>query len=134
MNWGKVILGGVLAGIVVTLAGYVLHEVILGATYEKYPDVFTQQGGSPAWFFVIGILISLFAAILFAKTRRCWADGLMGGVTFGFWLGMVAFFSTFYNPLVIDGFPYFLSWCWGGCNLIEAVLGGAVLGLVFKTA
>ncbi len=31
----------------------------------------------------------------------------------------------FYNTLVLDGFPYFLSWCQGGANLIGAVVLGA---------
>ena len=40
----------------------------------------------------------------------------------------------FYNTLVLDGFPYFLSWCQGGANLIGAVVLGAALGAVIKQA
>ena len=52
---------------------------------------------------------------------------------FGFWLGLVAFFSPFYDSLVIEGFPYFLSWCWGGANLISLVIFGAVIGAIYKS-
>jgi len=56
----------------------------------------------------------------------------MGGVAFGFLLGLVYFFQPFYNPLVIQGFPYHLAWCWGGVNLIDSVLFGATVGLIIK--
>ena len=58
----------------------------------------------------------------------------MGGVTFGFFLGLVAYFTNFYNPLVIEGFPYYLSWCWGAINVISFLVLGAVLGLMMKKA
>ena len=76
--------------------------------------------------------IGIFAAILFAKTRTSWAESWKGGATFGFWLSLTAFFANFYYPLVLEGFPYYLSWCWGGINVIEGVIGGAVLGLIYK--
>ena len=132
MSWTKVLGAGIVAGIVVNLVNWVLHGGILGATYGKYPDVFTQTETNPIWFFVVAIAIAIFFTALFAKTRECWAAGARGGMTYGFWLGLVAFFSGFYNPLVIDGFPYFLAWCWGGVNLIGGVVGGTVIGLIIK--
>lgn len=133
MNWSKVILGGIAAGLVVAIVDYILHGFIMVETYTKYP-VFTQTAANPLWFVAIAILIALFAAILFGKTRSCWAEGIGGGAVFGFWLAMVAFFANFYPPLVLEGFPYFLAWCWGGINVIEGVVGGAVLGLIYKQA
>jgi hypothetical protein len=55
-----------------------------------------------------------------------------GGMTFGFWLGLVAFFATFYNPLIFQGFPYFLSWCWGAITLIGWLVYGAIVGAMYK--
>ena len=45
---------------------------------------------------------------------------------------MAIVFGNFYNPLVIDGFPYYLAWCHGGITLIGSVVGGAVVGLMIK--
>ena len=132
MNWSKVLLAGVVAGVVKNLADWVMHGFIMGATYTRYPEVFTQEATSPIWFFVVAISVGIFFAILFAKTRECWADGIKGGMTYGFWVGMVAFFGNFYTAIVIDGFPYYLGWCWGGIGLIGAVIGGAVVGLIIK--
>lgn len=134
MKWSKVVLAGVLAGIATWIADYVMYGVIMADTYVKYSDVFSQEAASPFSFLLVAVCIGLAAAILFGKTRSSWAAGLKGGATFGFFLGLVAFFSPFYSSLVIDGWPYYLSWCHGGISLIDGVIGGSVLGLVYKQA
>jgi len=133
MKWSKALLAGLVAGLALTVADYVLHGLIMARAYVKYP-VFTQEPANPAHFLLIGVLISIFAAILFAKTRESWAPGLKGGLTYGFFLGLVGFFAPFYNPLVLEGFPYHLSWCWGGIHVIEFLVVGGVLGLMLRRA
>ncbi len=132
MNWTRIVIAGVVAGIVVNLANFVMHGLILGNTYTKYPEVFDQNPANPIHFFVVAISAAILAAVLFAKTRGSWAPGWKGGATFGFLLGLAFFFPQFYMPIVIDGFPYFLAWCWGGVNVIGGVILGAVLGAIYK--
>jgi hypothetical protein len=132
MNWTKIVGAGVVAGIVINLVDFVLHGLVMADTYRKYSDVFSQEQANPIWFFVVAIVMATLISILFAKTRDAWADGAKGGMTYGFWLGLIAFSSYFYNPLVIDGYPYYLAWCQGGITLIGVVIGGAVIGLMIK--
>ena len=132
MNWTRVLAGGVAAGIVINIADYVMHANIMANTYTKYPQVFTQTQANLGWFVLIALCIGIASAILFGKTRGSWAAGWMGGATFGFFLGLVMMFPGFYNSLVIDGFPYYLCWCWGGITMIDSILGGAVLGAIIK--
>jgi hypothetical protein len=33
---------------------------------------------------------------------------------------------------VIGGFPYHLAWCWGGINVVDGLLGGAVMGAIIR--
>lgn len=132
MNWSRTIIAGVVGGIVMTLYDSVMHGMIMANAYMKYPEVFRQDAAGVHYFFLVGIMIAIMAAILFSKTRAVWADGLTGGVTFGFFTGLVGFFTHFYQPLTIGGFPYHLSWCWGGITLIGFMILGAVLGLMIK--
>ena len=131
MNWIKVILAGVAAGIVVWLVNFVLHQVIMGPTYMEH-SAFTREEASPFLFLFVSICVAITVCILFARSYKCWPAGWKGGAIFGFFVGLAAFFTNFYLPLVIAGFPYFLAWCWGGINVINGVIGGAVLGLVYK--
>lgn len=134
MNWSKAIIAGVVGGIVMTIADYVMHGIIMANTYMKYPEVFRQDDAGVHYFFLVGIMVAIMAAILFGKTRTVWADGVMGGITFGLSLGMVLFFSRFYQSLTIEGFPYYLNWCSGGMAVIAFVILGAVLGIMMKKA
>ncbi len=131
MNWTKVLIAGLVSGIVLWLADFLMHGVILGPTYMKYP-LFTQEQANPLHFLLVSVCMTLPAAVLFAKTVSCWGGGVMGGVKYGFWVGLILFFTTFYSPLVLEGFPYFLSWCQGGINLIGFVIVGVVLALIYK--
>jgi len=134
MNWNRAILAGVVGGVVLWLASFVLHGFVMGSTYTKYPEVFSQEASNPLWFLLLEILIAVPAAIIFAKTRGSWAAGVTGGLVFGFWLGVLGFFPQFFNSLVIKDFPYYLGWCWGGIQVIVSLLLGAVLGLLIKRA
>ena len=79
MNWNRVIGGGIAAGIVLWLAGFVMHGVILGKTYERYTEAFTQTQANPLHFLAISVALGVFAAVLFGKTRASWAAGAKGG-------------------------------------------------------
>lgn len=132
MNWTRILLGGLAAGIVTNVADFVLHGMVMGPTYKRLDTVFSQTPANPLWFTLVAVTISFFAALLFARSRGSWAPGWKGGLTYGFFLGLVGFFHGFYDPLVIDGFPYYLSWCQGGITLIDSLLAGAVLGVIVK--
>lgn len=128
MNWPRVLSGGVAAGIVTWLADFFFHGVLLGDTYTRYSQTFSQEPASPLAFAGVSVAIGVGAALLFARSRASWGEGWKGGATFGLFLGFALYFQSFYNPLVFVGFPYYLAWCWGGIKLIDGVLAGAVLG------
>ena len=132
MDWKKAIIAGVVAGIAMNIAEFIMHAVIMASTYAKYPEVFTQEGDNPIFFTLVALCISISAAILFGKTRQSWADGFKGGATYGFFLGMPFFFVRFYDALVYEGYPYYLSWCQGTINLIVIMIAGGVMGLMYR--
>jgi hypothetical protein len=133
MNWSKTLLGGVLAGVTMMLANFVMHGILMADTYRQYPDVFEQEPSSPAWFAGICVLIGIVLAVLFARTRRSWAAGVAGGAAFGLLVGMTHFFANFFDVLVYEGFPYYLSWCHGAMDAVVFTLAGVVLGLTVKS-
>ena len=131
MKWGKALLTGLIGGVVVCAYNFLMHSVIMAKAYMKYA-VFSQEQANPLYFVLIAILISIAGAILFAKSRNSWAAGIKGGLVFGFWIGMTAFFVQFYNSLIFEGFPYHMNWCWGGIYLIGWLVFGAVAGILYK--
>jgi len=132
MNWTRIALAGVAAGIATWISDFILHGMVMGPTYKRLSQVFSQAQANPALFLLIAVTLCLMTALLFARTRGSWPLGWNGGVTFGFFLGLVLFFQRFYDPLVIDGYPYHLAWCQGGIAMIDSLLAGAILGAVIK--
>jgi hypothetical protein len=129
MNWPKILVSGLAGGVAMNLADFVNHGVIMGSAYSKYP-VFGVEPVNPLYFTLVAVCIALAAALLFERTRERWAPGWIGGLTFGFFAGFVVFFQPFYNALVVKDFPYHLSWCWGGINLIGMLVAGLVMGAI----
>ena len=132
MNWTRIALAGLAAGVVTWISDFVLHGMVMGPTYQRLSQVFSQTQANPAWFLLVSFTICFMAALLFARTRGNWAHGWKGGLAFGFYLGLVVFFQRFYDPLVIDGYPYYLSWCQGGISMIDSLLAGAVIGSIVR--
>ena len=132
MNWGKVLLTGAVGGVVVWLYSFVMHGIIMSSTYAKYTTLFIQGEGNPFWFLLVAACMSTALAMIFAKTRSSWAEGIKGGLTFGAFAGLVGFFAQFYAPLIFNGFPYYLAWCWGGIDLLGWTIFGAVASFIIK--
>ncbi len=78
MNWTRIALAGVAAGIVNWISDFVMHGMVMKATYQRLSQVYTQTEANPAWFLLVAVTICLMAAILFARTRGSWAAGWKG--------------------------------------------------------
>ena len=76
MNWIRILITGVVAGIVGWIADYALHGYIMAGAYTRYPEVFTQEKASMIWLLLVSICITTATCILFAKTYSCWSAGV----------------------------------------------------------
>jgi len=132
MNWTRIGLAGIAAGIATNVCEFIVHGLLLGDTYTRYPEVFEQTQSNPLFFLAIAVGMALVMAVVYAKTRSCWPAGVKGGAMLGFYVGLFLFLADFYYSLVIADFPYYLSWCWGVSSIIFAVVTGSVVALVYK--
>lgn len=133
MNFARIAMAGAAAGVATWLVDFVQHGVIMAPTYMKLTEVYTQTETNPAWFLLVSVSICLMAAVLFARTRGSWAAGWKGGLSFGFFLGLVIFLQRFYDPLTVNGYPYYLAWCEGGMSMIDSLVAGVAIGAVIKS-
>ena len=131
MNWTKIGIGAVVGGIVIWLIDFVSHGFLLADAYTRMPIFQVDEAANPVMFLLVSICIAGAAAILFARTRQSWEAGAGGGATYGFFIGLVGIFPFFYHPMVLNGWPYYLSWCWAGITMIDSVVLGAILGVIY---
>lgn len=130
-NWGRVIVGGLLAGLVLNIGEYLLNELVLGDDWEAVMETYGLGAytGSDiammvAWTFLLGIvLVWLYAAI-----RPRYGPGPATAVRAGLtgWLLLYGFWYL-YN-LASGMFPrdiVTISLIWGLFELPIATLVGA---------
>ena len=131
MDWSKAAIAGFVAGVVRAIYDYGMYCLIMRGTYHAHEEVFRQQANY-VFYPIIEILIAVAAGLFFARSYSAWKPGVKGGLTFGFWIGIITFFTTFFIPLVFKGFPYFLTWCWASIGFIGWLLFGAVVATIYK--
>ena len=132
MNWNRVLLAALVGGIANNLVNFLLHGVVLSGTYAEYPEVFVQGESNPLFFLLVALFAAVILAILFARTRQCWASGAKGGLFFGALAGALVGTTYFFDPLTIEGFPYYLAWCSFTIEILGYAAEGRVMAVFIK--
>ena len=53
MNWTRIALAGVAAGVVTWISDFVLHGIVMGPTYQRLSQVYSQTAANPAKFLAV---------------------------------------------------------------------------------
>src|SRR6478672_3912498 len=79
VNWGRVILGGILAGVVMNVSEFVLNEVVLKKANEDamkaLGKTMPESGGTIGVWIVLGFVIGIAAVWLYAAIRPRYGAG-----------------------------------------------------------
>ena len=138
VNWGRVILGGLVAGVVINLSEWLLNDVVMK---EKWLAAMTALGKAPAtttshivvwnlW----GFLTGLGAVWLYAAIRPRYGPGAATAVKAGI---AVWFFAHVLPAIVMMNLSLFprgtmtIPVVW---TLVESILAAVAGGWVYKEA
>lgn len=131
MNWKKFWLAALVVYIVLAITELVIHSVILKGHYTL-PGfrAETEMGGFLWVFWVIGIVFSFFFVFIFAKGYE--GRGLMEGVRYGFYIGLLFCFTGAFMQFVMYSIPYALVWYWIILGIIQMILCGIGAALIYR--
>ncbi len=108
INWTRVILGGLVAGVVINVFESVLNGVVLAKDWEaamaamgKPPMAGNQIAAFVAWGFVVGI----FAVWLYAAIRPRYGAGPKTALCAGLAVWGLGYLLASVAPLVLELFP-----------------------------
>lgn len=109
INLGRVVLGGLLAGVVLNVSEFVLNEPILGEQWSAAMETLgrtmpTDAGtmiGYVIWSFLLGIMLVWF----YAAVRPRFGPGPKTAVTIGLAVWFVVWFLGFGGTLIVGMFP-----------------------------
>ena len=74
--------------------------------------------------------LMFFFVLIFAKGYE--ARGILEGVRYGFYIGMLFVFVMSFNQFAVYNIPYTLVWYWIILGIIQMIINGIVAALVYK--
>jgi len=131
VNLGRVILGGLLAGLVINISEVILNTVVVGAQMEellKARNLPAIGNSSIAVFIVLGFLLGIVTIWLYAAIRPRYGAGPGAAVM----AALIVFFLAYIYPaafMVVIGFMssgmMLITVGWGLVEIIIASVAGA---------
>ncbi len=134
INWGRVFLGGLLAGLVINIFEYVTNGVVLAADWDAAMRALGRHlPMSAIAVFVVGGFISGIAAIwLYAAARPRFGAGPKTAVLTGFAYWVVGYALPYLGQMPLGLFPKHLLVI--GCivRLLEIIAASVVGAWLYK--
>ena len=128
----KLLLGFVAVFITFEVLEFLIHGVILSATYQSLSSLWRPDMNSKMWIIHLTTVISaFFFTFIFSKgyEGKGVAEGGRYGFYIGFWLSTLMAYATY----AMIAIPYSLAVQWFIYGLIEYTVAGVVLALVFAS-
>jgi hypothetical protein len=125
LNWTRVILGGLVAGVIINVFEYVLNGVILAKDMEAAISTLGRQmgGAQLAMFIAWGFLVGIFAIWLYAAIRPRYGAGPKTALCAGLAVWSLGYLLAAVTPLALNLFPTRLMVIGLAVGLAEVIVG-----------
>ncbi len=126
--------GFIAAYVVLSLLNYVIHQVILRDTYMKLIEsgfMRSEEAGTMWIYFVTALVVAFFFTLIFSKGYN--GTGAGEGVRFGLYAGLLLMTPFAYDTYASVPIPYSLALQWFLYGIIEYVILGVVVSMVYGT-
>jgi hypothetical protein len=128
----SVLKGAAAVFIAMSLLGYLIHQVLLGATYREESMVHLWRPPEEMMMgviFVVNLIVSYFLAMVYSKGHE--GKGIGEGIRFGVMMGMIMATPMAYATYATMPITYGLALQWFIYGIIEYVIYGMILSVVF---
>lgn len=127
----KVWIGFIVVFILMLIFGYVVNTLILGSTYESLKSLWRPDMMSKMWvFYLVMLFQAFFFSFIFSKGYE--GKGIAEGVRYGLYIGIWMSVGMAYATYAMIAIPYSLALQWFVYGVIEYVIYGIALALVFR--
>jgi hypothetical protein len=134
INWTRVILGGLVAGLIINVSEWVLNGVILANDMEAAISALGRHmgGGQLAMFTVWGFLVGIFAVWLYAAIRPRYGAGPMTALCAGSAVWGLGYLLAAVTPLALHLFPRRIMAAGLAVGLVEVIVGTLVGAWLYR--
>jgi hypothetical protein len=132
MNAKRLLLATVGVGVVVNVIDFLVHGLWLQSAYYSTLPALFRQGSSAVGLIVLDFVFALVFVWVYDRVYGSFKGGAAGGAAFGFYAGVLLNFpAAIAFNLMLNGFPYALSWIWMISGIITLIIAGAVAGMLY---
>ena len=131
MNWKNFFIAFVVIYIVGGLLGYIVHEVLLVATYQSLSEVWRSDMERLMWLpWITSLFFCFFFVYIFAKGYE--GRGIMEGLRYGLVIWAFLSIPSVYGQYMIYPLSYSLVLQWLLYDLVILVILGIAVSLLYK--
>lgn len=126
----KVWIGFIVVFILMVICSYIVNMWILGSTYQSLQNVWRPDMEAKMWiFYLVMVFQAFFFSFIFSKGYE--GKGIAEGVRYGLYIGIWMSVGAAYATYAMIAIPYSLALQWFIYGIIEYVIYGIALALVF---
>ena len=128
----KLWVGAIVAFIAMMVTNFIIHQVLLVGMYrsESMVHLMRPEGESMLWIhFVTSAIASFFFTLIFSKGYE--GKGIGEGVRYGSYVGILMSLPMAYDTYAEMPIPYALALQWFIYGVIQFVIMGVVVAMVF---
>ena len=126
-------IGLIVVYIVIQALGYVIHEVMMGDTYEGLASIFRPDAEmmDMMWMMMVSSAVMMFM-FCYIFTRGYEGKGTMEGVRFGALIGFLMAGPMSIDQHVIYPLPADVASIWLISGIVSFMIAGAVFAAIYK--
>ena len=125
----KVVIGILAVFVAWSALDYVIHGVMLQATYEATAQLWRPMAEiKTGLMYVVGILVATFFVLISALLIQ--PKSLLTGMKYGLLFGLAMGISMGHGSYCYMPIPYNLACTWFAGTVVEMAVGGVLVGLI----
>ncbi|MCX6122233.1 MAG: hypothetical protein NTX44_11545 [Ignavibacteriales bacterium] len=126
----KVLIGFVVTFILLEVLDILVHGVILMNVYQATQSVWRPDMMQKMWILhIVKIVVAFLVTFIFSKGYE--GKGIIEGLRYGFYIGVLISIGMAYGTYAMIAIPYSLALQWFIYGVIEYIIVGVALALVF---
>ena len=127
----KIILSVLSVFIAWSVLDFIIHGIILRSSYEATAKLWRPMGEMKMSLMYVTVLIAALAFVAI-YSRFVAEKKIATGVKYGLWFGLGTGVSMGYGTYSVMPIPYLMALGWFLGSLVEATLGGLIVGLIIR--
>ena len=136
INWNRVILGGLVAGVVINVPELVLHGLILGGKWKALMGdlgrTLDTSAAASLLIIALNLLDGIVAVWLYAALRPRYGPGVRTAIAAGFAVWLVGWLVPTLAAIPLNIFPFWVFFVVPGAGLLELCLGTALGARLYR--